>query len=496
MVDERRFSDFSDMVSDGVVTNVLQGRVQVAPMLGVTDRHFRRFFRGISRCAELWTEMQVDSALLHTDNLPHFLDFHLSERPLVCQLGGNNPQTMGQAAAVVARWGYDGINVNCGCPSNRVAGKGCFGAALMKDPENVAQIVSEIYRYVGTAIPISVKTRIGVDRDFDSYAHLKRFIDVVSRQGHCDRFIIHARKAWLSGVNPKLNRSIPPLKYHRVYQLTRDFPSLNFTLNGGVSSVEDIQQLLRCHWRPPMSASSHSAEQKNSRDLQSTVANGDPQLTSLVDGGCCGKVRSDQQELAPPSSASPTSTGACVTSSANESMRKTKQSKSNQTTTQSFADDAPDFTYDDIVTMMANLEALVKQDAALCVLQGVMVGRVAMNHPCLFSCVDSTFYNVYDPPTARTPRTILTHYLDYLDTLYPEPLTVTCPDRSVFPLVKPILGIFSGRPGSRFFRFHLDEAIRKESERLSPSDLITLVLDKVDAEFPGTLDTPTQAVCK
>lgn len=453
--------------------------------------------------------MQVDSTLLHTNNVKQFLEFDACERPLVCQLGGSNPITMGQAAGIVAEWGYDEVNVNSGCPSNRVAGKGCFGAALMKDPEGVAEIVGEMYRQVGLRIPISVKTRIGVDRDWDSFAYLRDFIDVVQRRGHCRRFIIHARKAWLSGVNPKQNRSIPPLKYHRVYQLAREFPQLNFSLNGAVSSIDDIHKFLGCQWRPhgddQLHSSSSSAAQFKRKQCKAESDNDNASISnfsSVPDTAAAHPSSSAFETLTVPLvSQSPTDgivEPGCSSSNTSKKgsflpEQKLSRLKEGARSSTAYADDSPDFTFDDITSMMMDLEKYLEGNKNASILEGVMVGRMAMNHPCLFSCVDSKFYGVYDPPTARSPRTIVTHYMDYLDTIYPDPLGSS--GKSIFSLLKPILGLLSGLPGSRFYRYHLDEAIRIEGARLCPSAVILSVLDKVDEAFPGTIDTPTTAIC-
>jgi tRNA-dihydrouridine synthase A len=210
----------------------------IAPMLDLTDRHCRAFFRLFSGNFQLYTEMIVVGSIIHGDR-DRFLGFDSSEHPVVLQLGGCDPGKLGICAKLAEERGYDEVNLNIGCPSDRVK-SARFGACLMAQPQLVADCVSEMIGCV--SIPVSVKTRIGID-DQDSYEYLAEFIDTVSRAG-CRHFIVHARKAWLTGLSPKENRTVPPLHYDRVYQLKEDFPGIAFTLNGGITSIEQIEKHL------------------------------------------------------------------------------------------------------------------------------------------------------------------------------------------------------------------------------------------------------------
>ena len=211
----------------------------VAPMMACTDRHFRYFMRLISARVLLYTEMVTTGAIIH-GNRKRFLQFDPLEHPIAVQLGGANPHDLAECARIAEDYGYDEINLNIGCPSDRVqAGK--FGACLMAEPCLVAECVSEISKVV--KIPITVKTRIGIDQQ-DSYEELCAFITTVAQAG-CQVFIIHARKAWLKGLNPKENRTKPPLRYDVVYQLKRDFPKLKIIINGGINSMADVQNHLQ-----------------------------------------------------------------------------------------------------------------------------------------------------------------------------------------------------------------------------------------------------------
>lgn len=216
----------------------LNRTVCLAPMLDRTDRHFRYLLRLISKHTVLFTEMITAQALLRGDR-HYLLDFHSSEHPLVFQLGGSDPALLAQCAKIVEDAGYDEINLNIGCPSDRVQ-KGRFGACLMKEPALVADCIIAMQNNV--RVPVSVKARLGVD-DFDGYEHVAEFVATVSATG-CNVFYMHARKAWLNGLSPKQNRNVPPLKYEMVTQLTTDFPDLEFIINGGITSIDEIQNHL------------------------------------------------------------------------------------------------------------------------------------------------------------------------------------------------------------------------------------------------------------
>ncbi len=209
--------------------------LSVAPMMDWTDRHDRFFLRQISRHTLLYTEMVTSSALKHGDVKRH-LEFSSVEHPVALQLGGSDPLELAEAACKGEDYGYDEINLNVGCPSDRVQ-SGKFGACLMAEPNLVAELVASMRSSV--RIPVTVKHRIGID-DLDSYDHLHRFVETVSNAG-CTSFTVHARKAWLTGLSPKENRTIPPLRYDVVYQLKRDFPHLELILNGGVTSLEQVR---------------------------------------------------------------------------------------------------------------------------------------------------------------------------------------------------------------------------------------------------------------
>lgn len=214
-----------------------RGRFSVAPMLDWTTRHCRYFHRQFSRHALLYTEMVTAPAIIHA-KYDH-LDFDPRENPVALQLGGSDPAQLQHCAKLAEARGYQEINLNVGCPSDRVQ-NGMFGACLMAKADLVADCVAAMQSAV--QIPVTVKTRIGID-EFDSYEFLCDFIEKVQAKG-CNEFIIHARKAWLSGLNPKENREIPPLDYERVYRLKRDFPQLTIAINGGIKTIDEMKQHL------------------------------------------------------------------------------------------------------------------------------------------------------------------------------------------------------------------------------------------------------------
>lgn len=207
--------------------------IAVAPMMDWTDRHCRYFLRQIAQNIILYTEMVTTKAIIYGGAERHLI-FADTEKPVILQLGGHDPGELALCAKIGAEYGYQGINLNVGCPSPRVS-EGRFGACLMREPKLVAEGVARMREAVPD-VPITVKTRIGVDEQ-DSYDELCNFIEMVSQEGGCQHFIIHARKAWLSGLSPKENREIPPLRYEVVYQLKKDYPHLDIMLNGGVQTL-------------------------------------------------------------------------------------------------------------------------------------------------------------------------------------------------------------------------------------------------------------------
>jgi tRNA-dihydrouridine synthase A len=213
-------------------------RLSVAPMMDWTDRHCRVFHRQMTRRAMLYTEMVTAPAIVHGPKA-RLLDYSPVEHPVALQLGGSDPRELAQAVRLAQPWGYDEINLNCGCPSDRVQ-SGCFGAVLMERPALVADILSAMQ--AETDVPVTVKCRIGVD-DQDPETILPHFIETVAGAG-IRHIIIHARKAWLQGLSPKENREIPPLDHALVIRMKRQFPDLTICINGGITSLDEVRGFL------------------------------------------------------------------------------------------------------------------------------------------------------------------------------------------------------------------------------------------------------------
>lgn len=210
--------------------------LSVAPMMERTDRHFRWFLRRITRHALLYTEMVTTGAILKGEDPERFLAFHPEERPLALQLGGDDSAELAACARLAEELGYDEVNLNVGCPSERVQ-RGSFGVCLMAEPKRVAAAVAAMRSAV--ALPVTVKHRIGFD-ELDRYEDMLRFVDELAAAG-CDRFTVHARKAWLRGLSPKENRDVPPLRYEEVYRLKAERPELAIEVNGGVRSLGEAR---------------------------------------------------------------------------------------------------------------------------------------------------------------------------------------------------------------------------------------------------------------
>jgi tRNA-dihydrouridine synthase A len=213
--------------------------LSVAPMMDWTDRHCRYFHRLLSKHTRLYTEMVTTGALRHGDVKRH-LRFNEEEHPVALQLGGSEPEDLAYAAKLGEQYGYDEINLNCGCPSDRVQ-RGAFGACLMNEPQTVADGVKAMRDAV--SIPVTVKHRIGIDK-IESYDFVRDFVGTVSNAG-CEVFIVHARNAWLQGLSPKENREVPPLRFDLAYQLKKDFPELTIVVNGGIKTQDEIAQHLQ-----------------------------------------------------------------------------------------------------------------------------------------------------------------------------------------------------------------------------------------------------------
>lgn len=228
----------SSPVSSPISSPKIGNPLSIAPMMDRTDRHFRYFMRQMTRRTLLYTEMVTIPAILNGDR-EKLLGFSPEEHPLALQIGGDDPEQAAECARIAADWGYDEINLNIGCPSDRVK-SGNFGACLMAEPETVAKVVEAMQAAVD--LPVTVKHRIGIDHR-DRYEDMAEFVRIVSNAG-CQQFTIHARKAWLQGLSPKENRNVPRLRYQDIYHLKQEFPDLFIEINGGIKTLPEIKEHL------------------------------------------------------------------------------------------------------------------------------------------------------------------------------------------------------------------------------------------------------------
>jgi len=232
-------TDPSAQTSDSATQPPSPWRFCIAPMLDWTDRHYRFLARQLSRHARLYTEMVTTGALVHGDVERH-LRFDKAEHPVALQLGGSDPQALAESARLGADWGYDEINLNVGCPSDRVQ-NGAFGACLMAQPTLVAECIAAMREAID--VPVTVKSRIGIDHQ-ETYEEFREFVDIVAEKGGAEVFLVHSRKAWLKGLSPKQNRDVPPLRPEFATRLKQERPDLTVVLNGGLTEVESMQTAL------------------------------------------------------------------------------------------------------------------------------------------------------------------------------------------------------------------------------------------------------------
>ncbi|EEA08543.1 dihydrouridine synthase family protein [Cryptosporidium muris RN66] len=452
--------------------------ISVAPMLDVTNIHFRHFCRLLSTNVQLWTEMVVSDTIIYCHNDPDreillregSLQKSDVDEPIVLQIGGNDPTKVADAIEIAIKYGFRSFNLNIGCPSQRVACKGNFGAYLYKDPDLVAKIVGTVnHRIKSLNTRISVKTRIGVD-DCDSYDILHNFISVVSgttprigkSQGVGSEedflgatcYIIHSRKAWLDGLDPQKNRTIPSLKYTWVYKLVCDFPHLDFVINGGIDSLDKAEELLWGVWKPTCKDTGESyTPEYNDKYL------------------------------------------------AIEKLSKRVKVDDNSNTITD---------YDSEV-----IERARKLKNGL-PLYGVMIGREIMNNPCILANVDRKFYNSEAPKTSLNRKVLIESYIEYLNKLKPRnnnkyhqknndinltnsnihlDIIDNVPNKfsigELFNCLKPVFGVLCRLKGAKVWRRILTKKIQDSkltSENILPGDILSSALLEFETKFPGILN--------
>ncbi|OII71902.1 tRNA dihydouriding synthase [Cryptosporidium ubiquitum] len=469
--------------------------ISVAPMLDVTNTHFRMLCRIISKRTELWTEMVVDDTIIHCYNdetrratleYVHFQK-NESENPLVLQLGGNHPEKIEKAIEIAFRYGFRNFNLNVGCPSCKVASKGSFGASLFKDPLRVASIVDTCNKkFIDLGLVntrISIKTRIGVDQ-YDTYQHLYNFISLVSginvdNQNKsdyvsifpdtqderisldyspnnfigADTFIIHTRKAWLNGINPSKNRTIPKLKYYWVYMLTLDFPSLTFILNGGVTSIEESISILTGDWY-----------MKWYLDFKDIIQNIE------IDSNKTKKIKTDNDII--------------DDHSENSTILNSSIALDDYYMEKNKAED-----YERVYQAIRSGKWMNR-------IKGIMIGREVMNNPFVLSKVDSMIYGINETSGTRiTRRIVLEKYCEYLSTIKPRDIQ----DSGKFTIgelnmyLKPVFGLFHGFSGTKYWRRTLSEFIQRSKKDdtflvRGPREILLQSLDLFEKEHSDILD--------
>ena len=428
-------------------------KLSIAPMMEMTCPHWRNLVRGITKKTVLYTEMVVDDTVNYSvdGTLDFLIGKNVEVSPSVIQLGGHNPETMAKAAIKCQEYGggYDEINVNCGCPSTRVA-LHCFGAKLMFEPELVREIVYSMQRCV--SVPISVKCRIGAD-DKDSYAELVDFVRAASAGG-TRKIILHSRKCLLKGLTTKQNRDIPPLKYEVVHNLVRDFPELTFILNGGIQSFQSATSHLD-------TAGWNYERTNNVWSILTKPKTGCCDLATVLwkdivmDMGEPDLVDTDNNIFSFPTVAS---------SSGSVHVEGDNADTTVQTTTNTNSNNAGN-------TSDSNLHSPTKHFGSVLLppVHGIMIGRAAFSNPFLLATADSTFYGCHDPCLTR--RQVLYQYLDYCDWVQsddgPKKKSTSTPVNAAYnskmlsvttsSLLRPVQNFMTGLKGNSVYRRSLNE---------------------------------------
>lgn len=430
--------------------------LSVAPMMEWTDRHYRYMMRLLTKRTKLFTEMYVANTLLFSPNARGFLRFSPEEHPIACQLGGNDPASLAQAARLVEEMGYDEVNLNCGCPSPRVAGKGAFGASLMFSPELVRDCVAAMRAAV--SIPVTVKCRLGAD-DLDSYEDFARFVGVVA-EGGCQHFIVHARKCILKGLDPKWNRTVPPLRYPWVQRVALENPHLRFSVNGGLVAWEQVEQLL-CLERGVMGegGGKEEGEGKEAGGGEQQVC---PPTFSQEGGGdgealCCGGEEEEEKKEVLIASAAKEAgeeegdVAAASAAAADPAGTKPKHDAhiGRLPPTQFLTPG-----------VVPGVESPGTYGGPNSVLSSIMIGRAAYGTPWMFADADRRIFGTPNPGLSR--RQVLRAYLDYAEALpggLPEEERGWSEHRP-FTLAKPLINLFQGEYGGGRFRRTLSQGLQ------------------------------------
>ena len=455
-------------------------------MMEWTTRHYRYMVRLLSKRTLLYTEMVVDNTLIHSHLRDGFLRFHPDEHPIAVQLGGSTPELLARAARMAEDAGYDEINLNCGCPSARVAGAGKFGALLMFTPELVRDCVAAMRAVV--SIPVTVKCRLGAD-DMDSYEQFAHFLRVVA-EGGCRHFIVHARKCILKGLSPKDNRTIPPLRYEWVQRAAMEFPHLRISLNGGVQDLGGALKLLSLRRGPPpyRLQESEAAVSASSSDELTAVSevsqvvetdDGSDDCGSICDGAGAIAVGGDAPSALQSDESSNSNSAAPVPAKPLSTSKRKPAAPAGPYVWQVY----PECHLPHPSTLPLHPSSYGADDA---VLSSVMIGRAAYHNPWLLATVDSAVFGQPDPGLTR--REVIAAYLDYADdvihSLPPEERRMG--HYKPFEMAKPLFGLFHGCPGGAKMRGTLTSNLAGGmGVRQAVMDALSHIPDAVLDEKPG-----------
>ena len=464
--------------------------LSLAPMMEITDRHFRYFLRLLTARTTLYTEMYVAQTLLHAPQARGFLRFSPEEHPVACQVGGSDPEALARAARMIEEAGYDEVNLNCGCPSPRVAGKGAFGARLMFSPELVRDCVAAMRAAV--AIPVTVKCRLGAD-DMDSYEAFARFVRIVA-EGGCTHFIVHARKCMLKGLDPKGNRTVPPLRYPWVQRVALENPHLRISINGGLTSWGQVEQLL-CLTRPlgagsPAAAAAAAAEGAAAAAAAAALPQPGAPLEALPEPGllACGEAECCDAAGDCSTSAGKGGWGeggAATSSSEGEGEGEGGGGGAAAAGGSPIKHDAhlgllptSQFLEEGLGLPLPIAPGVYGGEGAL--LESCMIGRAAYNTPWMFGDADRRFFGAANPGLSR--REVLEAYVAYTERVVgslPEDELGMAQYRP-FVMAKPLISLFQGEYGGGRFRRTLSVAL--QDKKLGLREAVAEAMQEVQGD--------------
>jgi tRNA-dihydrouridine synthase len=424
--------------------------LSVAPMMAWTNRHYRYLARLLSKRTLLYTEMICTATILHRqEDLDNFLGYDEIEHPIAIQLGGADPEEMKKAAIIAEKWGYDEIDINVGCPSDKVAGAGCFGASLMLDHgQRVAEVVKTVLPAV--TVPVTIKCRLGAD-DVDSYEDLLQFVENLSNVG-VTHFIVHARKCLLNGFTPTQNRTIPPLRYDWVHRVAREYPHLEFSINGGFKTIEQVLGQRNEPRRKVTGLARGEKENENKKKEESIrTTRRDHQRGESKDGEerGAGEAREGREE-----ERGGENTGRAEKGGQDKGNGTSVTTSVNSSTIDYYQNDDDDQQKNSSVTVVSTPLGDIQEKALL---RGVMVGRAAYQSPWILSDVDRLLYDDVNQNLSR--REVMHRYIVYGELYLKNEYLIrhsNSTKSTVRALLKPLFWMFKGLQNGSMFRRTLE----------------------------------------